>query len=72
MTLQWGLAKEMEKLKGLIQNENPSENDVLEQLDKVLSAENKIKRRQITLLVRLKNTLTHEQQEKLLKIKNNS
>jgi Spy/CpxP family protein refolding chaperone len=69
MTLQWDLSKETEKLKSLIENEKPSEKDVLEQLEKILVIENKIKKRQITLLIRIKNLLTHEQQEKLQLLK---
>jgi Spy/CpxP family protein refolding chaperone len=70
MNLQWDLARESEKLKLLIENEKPSETDVLAQLDKILAIENKIKKRQLILLVRIKNQLTHEQQEKLQQLKN--
>ncbi len=70
MNLQWDLSKESEKLKSLIEKEKPSEKDVLEQLDKILAIENKIKKRQLTLLIRIKNQLTHEQQEKLQQLKN--
>jgi Spy/CpxP family protein refolding chaperone len=71
VNVQWSLSKEMEKLKSLLQMGKPSEPDVLEQLEKVVTMENKIKRRQIILLIRIKNLLTHEQQEKLQKIKAN-
>jgi Spy/CpxP family protein refolding chaperone len=70
MNLQWDLSKESEKLKSLIEKEKPSEKEVLEQLDKILAIENKIKKRQLILLVRIKNQLTHEQQEKLQQLKN--
>jgi Spy/CpxP family protein refolding chaperone len=69
MTLQWDLSKETEKLKSLIEIERPSEKDVLEQLEKILAVENKIKKRQIILLIRIKNLMTHEQQEKLQQLK---
>jgi Spy/CpxP family protein refolding chaperone len=69
MNLQWDLAKESEKLTSLIENEKPSEKDVLEQLEKILSIENKIKKRQIALLIRIKNLLSHEQQGKLQQLK---
>jgi Spy/CpxP family protein refolding chaperone len=69
MSLQWDLAKESEKLKSLIEKEKPTEASVLEQLDRMLSIENKIKKRQITLLIRIKNLLSHEQQEKLQQLK---
>lgn len=70
MTLQWNLSKETEKFKLLIEKDKPGEVSVLEQLDRILIIENKIKKRQITLLIRIKNLLTHEQQEKLQQIKN--
>lgn len=69
MTLQWDLSKETEKLKLLIEKERPGEASVLEQLDRMLAIENKIKKRQITLLIRIKNLLSHEQQEKLQQLK---
>jgi Spy/CpxP family protein refolding chaperone len=69
MTLQWDTQKEMEKLKLLIEKETISEPDVLNQIDHVLAIENKIKKRQITLMVRIKNLLSHDQQEKLQKLK---
>ncbi len=68
MSAQWSLSKETEKLKTLIEKEKPSEQDVLDQFEKIIVLENK-KKRQIILLVRIKNLLTHEQQEKLQKIK---
>jgi Spy/CpxP family protein refolding chaperone len=71
MTLQWDLSKETEKLKLLVEKEKPVEQEVVEQLDKILAVENKIKKKQITLLVRIKNLLSHEQQEKLQKLKGN-
>ncbi len=69
MTLQWDLSKETEKFKLLIEKEKPGEAAVTEQLEQMLTIENKIKKRQITLLIRIKNLLTHEQQEKLQKLK---
>jgi Spy/CpxP family protein refolding chaperone len=69
MTLQWDQQKEMEKLKSLVDKETLSEPDVLSQLDRVLAIEDKIKKRQITLMVRIKNILSKEQQEKLQKLK---
>lgn len=70
MTLQWDLAKEHEKLKSLIEKEKPGETGVIEQLERMLAIENNIKKRQITLLIRIKNLLSHEQQEKLQQLKN--
>jgi len=68
MSLQWDLQKEMEKLKLLVEKEKPVEAEVTEQLEQLLAIENKIKKRQISLMVRIKKLLTHEQQDKLRKI----
>ena len=46
------------------------EQEALAQLDKVLATERDIKREQITLLVRIKDKLTPEQQAKLVEIRN--
>ena len=69
MTLQWELEKETEKFKTLIQKEKPAEAEVLGQLERMLQIENKIKKRQINLLIRIKNLLSHEQQEILQRLK---
>jgi len=69
--LQWDLSKETEKLKLLVAKEKPLEQEVVDQLDKILGIENRIKKRQIVLLIRIKNLLSHEQQEKLQKLKGN-
>lgn len=69
MTMQWDVQKEMEKFKTLIEKQNPGEAEVLEQLERMLAIENKIKKRQITLMIRVKNLLSHEQQEKLQKLR---
>ena len=63
--LQWKLQDEMEKMLALVKQPHPDEQQVLAQLDKVLSAEREVKKEQITLLVRIKNKLTPEQQAKL-------
>lgn len=63
--LQWKLQDEMEKLVALITPAHVEEQQVLAQLEKVLVAEREIKREQVTLLVRIKNRLTPEQQAKL-------
>jgi len=63
--LQWKLQDEMEKLLALIKQSHVDEQQVLSQVDKVLAAEREVKREQVTLLVRIKNKLTPEQQDKL-------
>src|SRR6202047_4022873 len=63
--LQWKLQDEMEKLVGLVKQPHVDEQQVLAQLEKLLSAEREVKKQQVTLLVRIKNKLTPEQQAKL-------
>lgn len=67
--LQWKLQDEMEKMVLLVKQPHPDEQQVLAQLDKVLSAEREVKREQITLLVRIKDKLTPEQQSRLAELR---
>ena len=70
--LQWKLQDEMEKLVSAVRQPHVEEQEALEQLDKVLAAEREIKRAQVTLMVRMKNRLTPEQQAKLTEIRSKS
>ena len=63
--LQWQQSAETEALAALVAKERPDEKEVLTQLDKLLNIENQIKRLHTGLLIRIKNTLTPEQQQKL-------
>jgi len=63
--LQWKLQDEMEKLVALVKQPRVDEQMLLAQLDKLLAAEREIKKEQVTLLVRIKNKLTPDQQSKL-------
>jgi Spy/CpxP family protein refolding chaperone len=63
--LQWQLQDAMEGLLGLLKQSKADEAQVTAQLDKVLASEREIKRAQISLLVRIKNNLTEEQQHRL-------
>jgi Spy/CpxP family protein refolding chaperone len=67
--LQWKLQDEMEKLVSLVKQPHADEQQVLAQLDKLLAAEREVKKEQITLLVRIKNKLTPEQQAKLAELR---
>jgi Spy/CpxP family protein refolding chaperone len=67
--LQWKLQDEMEKLISLVKQPRVDEQQVLAQLEKLLAAEREVKREQVTLLVRIKNKLTPEQQGKLLELR---
>jgi hypothetical protein len=45
------------------------ETQVLEEVDRILALEREMKRTQISLMVRIKNTLTPAQQAKLMEIR---
>ena len=68
MDLQWKLSAEGEKMGRLLQGAQVDETKVLEEVDRILALEREIKRTQISLMVRIKNTLTPEQQAKLSKL----
>jgi Spy/CpxP family protein refolding chaperone len=63
--LQWQQSAEAEAMVALLKKERPDEKEVLAQLDKLLNVENEIKRLHTGLLVRLKNSLTPQQQARL-------
>ena len=63
--LQWRLSAETERLDTMLRGTVVGEREVLEQVDRVLTLERELKRVKIALLVRIKNTLTAEQQAKL-------
>jgi Spy/CpxP family protein refolding chaperone len=67
--LQWKLQDEMEKLVALVKQPHVDEQQTLAQMEKVLAAEREVKREQVTLLVRIKNKLTPEQQGKLAELR---
>jgi len=70
--LQWQLQDAMEGLAGLLKPSKADETQVAAQLDKVLASEREIKRAQISLLVRIKNDLTEEQQRRLQALRGES
>ena len=55
----------MEKFRSVLQEKRVDEAKALSELDRLLALEKEIKRTQIGLLVRIKNTLTAAQQSKL-------
>ena len=69
--LQWQQADAAEALQGLVKQERVDETQALAQLDKLLGFENQIKHAQLGLMLRIKNTLTAEQQQKLRELKRN-
>ena len=70
--LQWQLQDAMEGLTALLKQPKADEAQVSTQLDKVLASEREIKRAQISLLVRIKNNLTEEQQHRLQALRGES
>jgi Spy/CpxP family protein refolding chaperone len=70
--LQWQLQEAIEGLTELLKQPKADEVHVAAQLDKVLAGEREIKRAQIILLVRIKNDLTLEQQNRLQTLRSES
>ncbi len=58
-----------DKLLALVKQERVNERQALEQMDKALDAEREMRRTQLSLLIRVKNRLTLEQQAKLQELK---
>ena len=69
LKMQFALAAEAEKLTTLLEAPRLEEKDVLAQVDRILGIEREVKRAQVTLMVRIKNTLTEEQQAKLRQLR---
>ena len=67
--LQWKMQEEAQKLNELVQGARVDEAETLAQVDRVLGVEREIKRAHMGLLVRIKNTLTAEQQGALTTIR---
>jgi hypothetical protein len=72
--LQWDLEREMEKLKVLLREVKLDEDQILQQLETVLDLERRVKRGQMQLAVRIRNTLDEEQLRTLrrLRIRDNA
>ena len=63
--LQWRMQEETQRLTELLQHTPVNEAEALAQVDRVLSVEREVKRAHMTMLIRIKNTLTPEQQAML-------
>jgi Spy/CpxP family protein refolding chaperone len=72
LDLQWDMESESEKLVKLLDARPVDESAVQAQVDKVLDQERLIKKTQISLLVRIKNLLTEDQQNKLMELRHKS
>jgi hypothetical protein len=66
---QFKMSGEGEKLQRLLQGTSVDEAKVLDQVDRVLTIEREIKRVQLTLMMRIKNQLTAEQQNMLTSLR---
>jgi len=67
--LQWQMEDAAEALRTLLEKDRVDEPQALAALERVLDAERQIKTAQITLMVRIKNRLTPEQQVKLRELR---
>lgn len=66
---QWELRTATDELKEMIASQKVDESRTIRQLEKILELERNIKQIQMRLMIRIKNQLTQEQQEKLLRLK---
>jgi len=69
LDLQWDLQADAGKLSQLLRAPRVDESAALAQVDRVLSQEREVKKAQLTLLIRIKNLLTPEQQQKLIALR---
>jgi Spy/CpxP family protein refolding chaperone len=67
--LQWKMQDEAQKLTELLQGAKVDEAQTLAQVDRVLGVEREIKRAHMALLVRIKNTLSPDQQMALTSLR---
>jgi Spy/CpxP family protein refolding chaperone len=63
--LQWQMQDQTQRMATLLGKPSIDETAALQQLDQVLNVEREVKRAHIGLLIKLKNTLTADQQAKL-------
>lgn len=68
LDLQFDMKDKSEKLATLLQEKPVDEAKVLSELDEILATEKAIKRVQLSLLIRIKNTLTPAQEKRLAEI----
>jgi TonB-dependent SusC/RagA subfamily outer membrane receptor len=69
LDLQFKMSGEGERLQRLLQGTTIDESKLLEQVDRVLTAEREIKHTQLTLMARIKNQLTEQQQTQLKQLR---
>jgi len=69
LDLQWDLQADAGKLAQVLRAPRVDETAALAQVDRVLSQEREVKKAQLTLLIRIKNLLTPEQQQRLITLR---
>ncbi|MEZ4416001.1 MAG: hypothetical protein R3E10_09600 [Gemmatimonadota bacterium] len=67
--LQWELLDEMQSLKEILQRSRIDQDRALDQMERVLDIEKRIKRTHLELLIRIKNVLRPEQQQELARLR---
>jgi Spy/CpxP family protein refolding chaperone len=67
--LQWELLDQMQTLKEILQGARIDQDHALDQLERVLETEKRIKRAHLELLIRIKNVLTEAQQRQLTRLR---
>jgi hypothetical protein len=67
--VQWGLAAENEKFQKILEKPSVEEKEVIAQMDRIVGVEREMKRAQLELLVKIKNTLTEDQQKRLRELR---
>lgn len=69
LELQWQMQSEAQKLSELMQAPTIKEADALAQVERVLDVERDVKRMHLRTLIRIKNTLSREQQATLASLR---
>lgn len=69
LDLQWQMQKEMQKLVSLIDAQPADESKTLAAAEALMRLETETKKVHLTMLVRIKNLLTEEQQAKLARLR---
>jgi len=67
--IQFKIAAEVETLQNLINAPSVDENATLDAMDRVLVLERDVKREQVTLMIRVKNLLSQQQQDALARLR---
>jgi hypothetical protein len=66
---QFAMTLEVEKLQHLLDVPSPDEGKVIEQVDRVLAIEKEVKHAQLSLMVKIKDSLSEQQQTTLARLR---